>query len=227
MDLTRRYNRFVAQFQLDELPDQVTYLDLRPKDPRNKRDIPFLFLDLFIEERNWKIKTLILSQNRLTLPLFGVQISSLTVLNLSETDLTDVPDLPEMPHLEDLDLSINSLSVVPDFPCFPVLKTLNLASNRLARIPNFSCLSTLERLFLSDNLLSDVPDLHDLTRLRVLHLQKNLLSEVPLSFPPRLESLILYQNRMAEVPEKYKEIVLFGYQEPVGYRERLRHLVPY
>eukprot|EP00658_Telonema_sp_P-2_P038737 TRINITY_DN27733_c0_g1_i2.p1 TRINITY_DN27733_c0_g1~~TRINITY_DN27733_c0_g1_i2.p1 ORF type:complete len:255 (+),score=86.61 TRINITY_DN27733_c0_g1_i2:88-852(+) len=125
-------------------------------------------------------------------------------LDLDSDDLEKALSLCE-PSLRSMEASVNKIKRLPALLMqFTNLKQLNLAQNRLSSLPAevFLRLTALEKLNLDSNLLSDLPDLSPLVKLKELHASNNQIKIFPVVIPPKLQELVLTNNKLIQLPEK-------------------------
>ena len=143
-----------------------------------------------------KVTRLNLYDNRLTeLPKNLEKLHQLKTLWLSENKLTDVKSLEKLTQLERLNLYGNQLTSVKGLEKLTQLERLNLDSNKLTDVKGLEKFTELTLLNLDDNQLTDIKGLEKLTQLKYLRLGDNQLTDVKgLEKLTQLKTLNLYDN---------------------------------
>lgn len=161
----------------------------------------------YIVLHKWNIKTLVLSNNKLTeIPDEIGMLTSLETLDLSVNQLEEIPaEIGKLTKLLILNLTDNMLVTIPDeIGDLRELHTLLIERNQLEQLPaNIGNLINLNNLFLANNMLKEIPPTIDgLNKLKVLNLSHNELSQIPREIGnlTDLKELDLSDNILTAVP---------------------------
>ena len=187
--------------------DKIRQLGLR-RDPANVKSI-----ELNVEKlhscsflRNYTSAVRVeLNVNRLC-SLDGLKyMAGLEELSVKDNALTDIRDLRQTTALRTLSLDSNRLSDLSDLSKLSRLFSLSVSSNNLTAMPLLTGCVQLQRLELYKNQISEISidSLKQLTTLTHLDLGRNKLEYidgVALSHCVLLQTLVLSQNKLAEVP---------------------------
>lgn len=110
------------------------------------------------------------------------QLTSLNLLNISDTSLQVLPDeISNLTNLQTILLFGNALTQLPaTIGVLDKLKVLDVSRNKLTTVPkDISALTNLAAINLSTNCLTDFPALSLCTKLNVLDLSHNKLQSFP------------------------------------------------
>jgi Leucine-rich repeat (LRR) protein len=148
----------------------------------------------------------------LAVPAVIGQFASLTVLNLSSTQLTSVPaEIWQLTSLQWLYLSRNQLTSLPaEIGQLTSLQWLYLIDNRLTSLPaEIGQLTSLRELRLIGNSLTGLPaEIGQLTSLEGLYLSCNLLTSLPAEIGQltSLTLLDLFNNNLTSLPAEIGQL---------------------
>jgi GTPase SAR1 family protein len=127
-------------------------------------------------------------------------LTSLTTLNLSDSQVSDISPLASLTSLTALDLSDNQLSDISPLASLTSLTALDLSGNQLSDISPLASLTSLTELYLYNNQLSDISPLASLTSLTELYLYNNQLSDISLlASLTSLTTLELGANQLSDI----------------------------
>eukprot|EP00656_Telonema_subtile_P012468 TRINITY_DN16279_c0_g1_i1.p1 TRINITY_DN16279_c0_g1~~TRINITY_DN16279_c0_g1_i1.p1 ORF type:complete len:253 (-),score=68.74 TRINITY_DN16279_c0_g1_i1:70-828(-) len=143
-----------------------------------------------------------------TLKERGDLANKTTSLAVGELDL-DAEDFQKaLKHckvtLRSVEANHNSIkSLPPSLAQYSNLKQVNFANNKLSLLPAqvFGALMNLEKLNLESNSITALPDLAPLVKLKELHASHNIIDAFPSHLPPKLQELVLADNRICSLPE--------------------------
>jgi len=192
-DLSVKYQDFVKKFQLDDLPDGTSDLNLSDS---SLEDLDLFFLEGYIIKRGWQLKGVNLAGNRFTHIPNLLSMPLVEQLHLEENHLVKVADFSNFPNLKDLYLEGCGLTDLPNFTSLPKLRSLHVQMNRLRSVPAFDLLLNLRILELQDNLLTEVPDFSHLKQLEQVWLNRNRLTSLPPFKLPKLRHLYVQGNQL-------------------------------
>jgi Leucine-rich repeat (LRR) protein/GTPase SAR1 family protein len=147
-----------------------------------------------------KLKTLVLSNNRLTHGSFLHWFPALTQLDLGNNNIKQLGRVTPHTRLEYLDLSNNQLKNAYEINSFPKLRWLSLANNRLKSMVGVHTLPLLQVVDLSNNKIDTYKPFVGgrlLEKLNVSHNELGELNEV--GELPRLKYLFARSNRLMQV----------------------------
>lgn len=147
-----------------------------------------------------KLKTLILSNNRLTTVNCLHWFPQLERLDISNNCIDSLHKVTEHARLEYLDLSHNQLAHSYEICKFPNLRWLSLASNQLDAMHGVNRLPLLQVLDISGNVISDFRPFERNVLLEKLNLSNNLIPHLDyLGEVPKLQYLFARCNRIKQV----------------------------
>lgn len=142
---------------------------------------------------------------RENLGLEGVQLSyydleKLRSLDLSSSQVKDLSGLEHAKGLEELilDKAMGNLEVISELKN---LKKLSLSNMSLSDISFIKDLSKLEYLDVSYNNLTDIAVIEDMDQLNYLNIKRNKISDVSVIKSPKLKSLFIESNYVADYEE--------------------------
>jgi internalin A len=150
------------------------------------------------------------------LPSEVVQLTQLTVLDLSQNNLSQLPpEICQLTQLIRLVLNQNNLTLLPpEIGHLTQLQELYLRQNSLSQLPpEIGRLTQLRGLYLIDNNLNQLPpEISCLTQLALLDLTHNNLSQLPpeIGCLTRLERLYLKQNNLTQLPPEIGNLTQLG-----------------
>lgn len=158
-----------------------------------------------------------ISSNGLDRSLFS--LTSLNLLNISDTVLTELPvEISNLTNLQTLLLYGNEIKQIPSsIGDLKKLKVLDISRNKLESVPDaITELTSLTTLNLSCNALTEFPALENSAQLSVLDLSRNKLTEFP--------SICFEANsHIAEVNFKDNEIEVIPFE--IENLSSLKHLI--
>ncbi|QHI35177.1 Internalin-A [Kordia antarctica] len=124
----------------------------------------------------------------------------LITLNLSNNRISNIDFLTNLTSLEILDLSENKISNIDALKNLTSLTALNLYQNDISDISALSKLTSLTGLYLSDNQISDLKPLSKLTSLTIMNLDNTQIRDLnPLSELTSLIDLSLQENQISDL----------------------------
>ena len=107
------------------------------------------------------------------------KLKTLLFLNLNSTQVSDISALSKLPSLSDLNLSNTQVRDLSALSKLPSLSDLNLSNTQVSDISELSNLKTLHRLDLSGLEIKNIGVLSELTSLEVLNLQDSITAAIP------------------------------------------------
>src|SRR4028119_2315683 len=105
-------------------------------------------------------------------------LSSLTELDLENSQIGDIKPLASLTNLTLLDLNYNDISDIKPLASLTNLTLLKLADNQISDIKPLASLTKLTGLALSNNEISDIKPLQSLTNLTFLSLSNNKINDI-------------------------------------------------
>ncbi len=133
--------------------------------------------------------------------LEGIEdLTSLTELNISRSQIKDLMPISELNSLTHLILIQNKISDIYPLSKLTSLKYLDIYGNFISDIYPFSKLTSLTSLNLQGNRIIDISPIENLTNLTALNIENNQISDISIvSNLKKLSWFILSQNRINDL----------------------------
>ena len=198
---------YFASQKLEDKLRQV--LNKRPFDLISKTDLAqvealdlshFLLSDLTGLEHCGNLKSLYLSDNRLSDISRLAPMTNLIELDLSRNQIQDLAPCQSMLKLENLLLSDNLIQDISFLAELENLRVVDLEQNQVTDVAPLENLLNLKRLNLNQNQVQDVVTLKNLSKLEHLYLKQNQVNDLmPLTALVKLSQLNLVENQISEI----------------------------
>jgi len=153
------------------------------------------------------LTTFLFFSNRINILPEWVGALPLTELNAFNNRILKLPHgLGALSEVREMNLAANVMMQLQheSIAQWKAVKVLNLYDCRLMKLCSLEALENLEELRLFNNNLEEVPDLgHNLSNLKIIELNKNRITTLPLTFFAglrALERIVLNQNNIESIP---------------------------
>ena len=146
------------------------------------------------------LKSLYLSDNRISDLSILSGLTNLTELHISRCTISNLPALSRLTNLTELHISRCAISNLPALSRLTNLTELHISRCAISNLSALSGLTNLTELYLSYNSISDLSALSDLTSLTSLYLSDNSISDLSaLSDLINLTELYLSYNSISDL----------------------------